>query len=114
MPFALNVRRRVCPRQKCVHAPSSLPPPSFYLTIERTDSRKMQVDVNAEHPAKMTKLAIIEEREENKYEHVPALRHYRNGAAAATALDSFATISVPAEGIALVDGVMQSLFVCAL
>jgi ubiquitin carboxyl-terminal hydrolase 5/13 len=88
-------------------------PPSFYLTIERTDSRKMQVDVNAEHPAKMTKLAIIEEREEDKYEHVLVLRHYRNGAAAATALDSFVTISVPAEGIVLVGGVMQSL-VCAL
>ena len=65
----------------------------------------------------MTKLAIIEEREEDKYEHVLTLRHYRNGAAAATALDSSAAISVPAEGIVradehvrtLVDGVMKSL-----
>jgi ubiquitin carboxyl-terminal hydrolase 5/13 len=65
----------------------------------------------------MTKLAILEEREEDKYEHVLALRHYRNGAAAATAPDSSVTISVPVEGIAhadqhvraLVDGVMQSL-----
>jgi ubiquitin carboxyl-terminal hydrolase 5/13 len=70
----------------------------------------MQADVDAEPPAKMTKLAIFEEREEDKFEHVLALRHYRNDAAAAT-------ITVPAEGIAhadqrvraLVDGVMQSL-----
>jgi hypothetical protein len=34
----------------------------------------MQVNVNAERPAKTTKLAIIEEREEDKYEHVLALR----------------------------------------
>lgn len=65
----------------------------------------------------MTKLAIVEEREEDKYERVLALRHYRDGATAAGALDSSATITVPAEGIthtdqharALVDGVMQSL-----
>jgi hypothetical protein len=58
----------------------------------------------------MTKLAIIEEREEDKYDHILSLRHYRNGAAAAA-------ISVPAEGIVraderirtLVDGVMKSL-----
>jgi ubiquitin carboxyl-terminal hydrolase 5/13 len=65
----------------------------------------------------MTKLAIIEEREEDKYERVLALRHYRNGTTASGALDSSATITVPAEGIThadqhartLVDGVMQSL-----
>ena len=43
----------------------------------------------------MTKLAIIEERKEDKYEHVLARRHYRNGAVAATALDSSATIQSP-------------------
>jgi ubiquitin carboxyl-terminal hydrolase 5/13 len=65
----------------------------------------------------MTKLAIIEEREEDKYEHILALRHYRPSAAAAPTLDSSHTIFVPAEGItqnnphvrALVGGVMESL-----
>ena len=65
----------------------------------------------------MTKLAIVEEREEDKYEHVLALRHYRNGAVEPTARDPPDSITVPAEAIthadervrALVDGVMQSL-----
>jgi ubiquitin carboxyl-terminal hydrolase 5/13 len=65
----------------------------------------------------MTKLAIFEEREEDKYEHILALRHYRPSAAAATTLDSSNAIFVPAEGItqtnprirALVGGVMESL-----
>jgi ubiquitin carboxyl-terminal hydrolase 5/13 len=65
----------------------------------------------------MTKLAVVEEREEDKYEHTLAFRHYRASAAATTALDSSNTIFVPVEGIAqtnphvraLVDGVMKSL-----
>jgi ubiquitin carboxyl-terminal hydrolase 5/13 len=65
----------------------------------------------------MTKLAIVEEREEDKYEHVLSLRHYRAAAATATALDASNTIFAPAEGIAqtephvraLVDGAMKSL-----
>ena len=66
----------------------------------------------------MTKLAIVEEREADKYEHVLSLRHYRPAAAATTAaLDASNTIFTPAEGItqtepharALVDGVMKAL-----
>ena len=68
----------------------------------------------------MTKLAIVEEREADKYEHVLALRHYRPAAASATAaaLDAASNaIFTPAEGIAqtvphvraLVDGVMKAL-----
>ena len=65
----------------------------------------------------MTKLAIVEEREEDKYEQVLALRHYRNGDTTPTALDPPDSITVPVEAIiygdqhvrALVDGVMQSL-----
>src|SRR6266403_3566238 len=65
----------------------------------------------------MTKLAIIEEREEDKYERILALRYYRNGATTATAPDSSTSISVPVEGAAqadqhvraLVDGVMQAM-----
>jgi hypothetical protein len=40
----------------------------------------------------MTKLAIVEEREADKYEHVLSLRHYRPTAAIATALDASDTI----------------------
>jgi uncharacterized UBP type Zn finger protein len=84
---------------------------------QETNLRNKQDDGDAEPPAKMTKLAIVEEREEDKYEHTLALRHYRASAAAATALDSSNTIFVPVEGIAqtnphvraLVDGVMKSL-----
>lgn len=65
----------------------------------------------------MTKLAIVEEREADKYEHVLSLRHYRPSAAAAAAPGASNAILVPAEGItqiephvrALVDGVMKSL-----
>ena len=67
----------------------------------------------------MTKLAIVEEREADKYEHVLSLRHYHPSAAAAAAAtpNSSNTVLVPAEGIAqtephvraLVDGVMKSL-----
>ena len=64
----------------------------------------------------MTKLAIVEEREEDKYEQILALRLYRTAAAATTAPDS-STVLVPTEAItgadtrarALIDGVMQSL-----
>ncbi|KAH9959709.1 ubiquitin carboxyl-terminal hydrolase 14 [Russula compacta] len=91
-PFALNVKRRARPKPK------------------RDDS-------DAEPPAKMTKLAIVEEREEDKYEHILALRHYRTAATAATAPPDSSTVLVPTEAItgadsrirALIDGVMQSL-----
>ncbi|KAF8497887.1 hypothetical protein F5888DRAFT_1803345 [Russula emetica] len=59
----------------------------------------------------------IEEREEDKYERVLALRHYRNAAATATAPDASSTISVPVDSIAqadqhvraLLDGIMRSM-----
>ena len=88
------------------------------FTYRETDGMKhVQDDGDAEPPAKMTKLAIVEEREADKYEHVLSLRHYRPAAATASALDASNTIFAPAEGIAqtephvraLVDGVMKSL-----
>ena len=72
----------------------------------------------------MTKLAIVEEREADKYEHVTALRHYRPATATATATATAAALDAasnaiftPAEGIAqaephvraLIDGVMKAL-----
>jgi len=77
----------------------------------------MQADVDAEPPPKITKLAIFEEREEEKYERVLALRYYRNGTVTATAPDASSSISVHVDGVAqtdrhvsaLVDGVMQSV-----
>jgi ubiquitin carboxyl-terminal hydrolase 5/13 len=59
----------------------------------------------------MTKLAILEEREEDKYEHVLSLRRYQNAA------QDLVPIPIPVETLAatdprvkvLVDSVMQSL-----
>ncbi|KAI9452342.1 ubiquitin carboxyl-terminal hydrolase 14 [Russula earlei] len=86
--FALNVKRRARPKPN-------------------------RDDRDAEPPAKITKLAIPEEREEDKYEHVLGLRLYGNP----TAQDPSDAIFVPAETILnadprvrpLLDGVMQSL-----
>jgi len=92
--------------------------PLYFLPDPRdSDWVNMQDDGDAEPPAKMAKLAIIEEREEDKYEHVLALRHYRPSADAITAQDPSAAVTIPVEGItqadprvrALVDGVMKSL-----
>ncbi|KZP06271.1 ubiquitinyl hydrolase [Athelia psychrophila] len=78
-PFALNVRRKLKP------------------------STRRAAD--EEPPAKMTKLAIVEDREEDKYEHVTALRCYKcapNGVPLPDQTQS-------AEMQALVGGVLHSM-----
>ena len=59
----------------------------------------------------MTKLAILEEREEDKYEHVLALRRYQSAAQdLVPAPISVETVALAEPRVkALVDGVMQSL-----
>ncbi|KAI0249448.1 ubiquitin carboxyl-terminal hydrolase 14 [Lactifluus subvellereus] len=93
--FALNVKRRARPNPK-------------------PNKRDDGADGDAEPPAKMTKLAILEEREEDKYEHVLALRRYQN---ANTAQEDLVPVAISVETVtraeprvkALVDGVVQSL-----
>ncbi|KAH9970100.1 hypothetical protein BGW80DRAFT_1333302 [Lactifluus volemus] len=88
--FSLNVKRRPRPQ----------PNPN---------KRDGDDDGNPEPPAKMMKLAIIEEREEDKYEHVLALHCYRSA--------TQDPVDIPMETVTravpriqtLVDGVMKSL-----
>ena len=71
----------------------------------------MPQDDDAEPPAKMTKLAIVEEREEDKYEHILALRWYRTAQEPVQISPTdMASITAAEPHIkALLDGVMHSL-----
>ena len=71
----------------------------------------MLQDDDAEPPAKMKKLAIVEEREEDKYEHVVALRWYGTGREPVqlSVADTTAITAAEPRVRALVDGVMHSL-----
>ncbi len=71
----------------------------------------MPQDDDAEPPAKVTKLAIVEEREEDKYEHVLALRRYLTGREPMhiSPADTTAITAAELRVKALVDGVMRSL-----
>ena len=68
----------------------------------------MPQDDDAEPPAKMTKLAIVEEREEDKYEFILALRWYQEPVLLSPA-DTAAITAAEPRIKALVDGVMHSL-----
>ena len=71
----------------------------------------MLQDDDGEPPAKMKKLAIVEEREEDKYEHVLALRWYGNNQDPVPLSPADTTAMTVAEPHikALIDGVMHSL-----
>ncbi|KAH9012646.1 ubiquitin carboxyl-terminal hydrolase 14 [Lactarius hengduanensis] len=71
------------------------------LNIRRRPRPKPKRDDDAEPPAKMTKLAIVEEREEDKYEHIVALRWYQLG--------KEPVYLSPDDTTALIEGVMKSL-----
>ncbi|KAI0292227.1 ubiquitinyl hydrolase [Multifurca ochricompacta] len=81
---------------------------SLALNVKRRPRPKPERDDDAEPPAKMTKLAIIEEREEDKYEHSLTLRNYRT--AQEPVNFSVETITAIEPRVkALIDGVMKSL-----
>ncbi|KAI9436861.1 ubiquitin carboxyl-terminal hydrolase 14 [Lactarius indigo] len=83
----------------------------FVLNIRRRPRPKPKRDDDAEPPAKMTKLAIVEEREEDKYEHILALRWYPTAQEPVYLPpdDTTAITAADPRVKALIDGVMQSL-----
>ncbi|KAF9460620.1 ubiquitin carboxyl-terminal hydrolase 14 [Collybia nuda] len=78
----------------------------FTLNVKRKLKPSAKRANDEEPPAKMTKLAIVEDREEDKYEHVTVIKCWacdpENGQEIPTAVQD-------AKIKALVDGVMQSL-----
>ncbi|KAH8977355.1 ubiquitin carboxyl-terminal hydrolase 14 [Lactarius akahatsu] len=81
------------------------------LNIRRRPRSKPKRDDDAEPPAKMTKLAIVEEREEDKYEHIVALRWYKIGKEPVylSPDDTTGLTAVNPRVKALIEGVMKSL-----
>jgi hypothetical protein len=64
--FTLNVRRKPKPSAQRVRTSLTLMRLSSYLPFGQSEDE--------EPPAKMTKLAIVEEREEDKYDHVTTIK----------------------------------------
>ncbi|KAH9055282.1 ubiquitin carboxyl-terminal hydrolase 14 [Lactarius vividus] len=81
------------------------------LNIRRRPRPKPKRDDDTEPPAKMTKLAIVEEREEDKYEHLVALRWYSTGKEPVylSPDDTTGLMVVNPRVKALIEGVMKSL-----
>ncbi|KAI9450058.1 ubiquitin carboxyl-terminal hydrolase 14, partial [Lactarius psammicola] len=99
------------PERHHAHTHSKKTDHQIALNVKRRPRPKPKRDDDSEPPAKMTKLAIVEEREEDKYEHVLSLRRYLTGQEPVhlTPADTDAiTVAFPRVK-ALIDGVMHSL-----
>ncbi|KAI0344363.1 ubiquitinyl hydrolase [Trametopsis cervina] len=84
--FTLNVKRKAKPSARAASADPDLPPPN-----------------------KMTKLAIFEEREEDKWEHITIFKCWHCDPSSGLELPNIATTNVAVKAAQLRDGVMQSL-----
>jgi ubiquitin carboxyl-terminal hydrolase 5/13 len=68
-PFTLNVKRKLKPSAQRVSATARLYVCQLQLSLSQSEEE--------EPPAKMTKLAITEDREEDKYEHLTTIKCWR-------------------------------------
>lgn len=66
-------------------------------------------DADSEPPAKMTKLAIVEDREEDKYEHLTLLKHWPSDPVQGLPLPELNTAAGDPLIKSLVDGVLNSM-----
>ncbi|KAF8837566.1 ubiquitinyl hydrolase [Paxillus ammoniavirescens] len=83
---------------------------SFTLNVKRTPKPKSNSRGDGdEPPAKMTKLAIVQEREEDKYEHRTTLRCWKCDPENGKEITADGSTASPLTRSRLTDGVMQSL-----
>ncbi|KAI0686470.1 ubiquitinyl hydrolase [Cytidiella melzeri] len=84
--FTLNVKRKAKPSARAASANPDSPP-----------------------PAKMTKIAILEEREEDKWEHMTMIKCWRCDPSNGLELPNIGSTEVASKAKELTDGVMHSL-----
>ncbi|KAI0089709.1 ubiquitin carboxyl-terminal hydrolase 14 [Irpex rosettiformis] len=86
---------------------------TFTLNVKRKAKPSPRVYPDSPPPAKMTKLAVLEEREEDKWEHITVLKCWRcdpsNGLELPELAGTDAETEIGKKAKLLVDGVMHSL-----
>ncbi|TDL27668.1 ubiquitinyl hydrolase [Rickenella mellea] len=78
---------------------------AFTLNVKRTPKPSTKRNQDEEPPAKMAKLAILEEREEDKYEHTTTIKCWKCNLQEGLPLSGLSEAQVKT----LTDGVMQSM-----